>query len=83
MLGQNGYDVLSATKIAEAVEVARASSKLSLLFTDVNLGESTGIQVAAAVREFHPDVPVLLMSGNAQTMLERGSAPRAPVDFLQ
>jgi len=83
VLERNGFEVLQALDLEQAIDAARATPSLTLLFTDFNLPETTGDQVAAEIRKIHPDLPVLLMSGNAQQMLPEGKMPEAPAAFLQ
>ena len=83
VLQRSGFEVLTASDLPKAVDAARSAASLDLLFTDVNLPETTGIEVAAAIRAIHPGLPVLLMSGNAQHLLAKGGMPEAPSSFLQ
>lgn len=66
-LRQNGADVIECES-AEAGELvlARTGTELSLLVTDQNLaGVSNGAELAAFAHEKFPDLPVVLVSGNA------------------
>lgn len=83
VLERKGFEVLSAPGLGQAIDAARTSGDLDLLFTDVNLADTTGIEVARAVRQIHPNLPVLLMSGSAQHTLADQGMPDAPVGFLQ
>jgi CheY-like chemotaxis protein len=59
-----GYEVFSASNLAEAVERARfAPAPLSVLVTDVVLPGGDGLAVSRAVGELVPGIPVIFMSG--------------------
>jgi PAS domain S-box-containing protein len=59
-----GYEVFSASNLAEAVERTRfAPSPLSVLVTDVVLPGGDGLAVSRAVTEAVPGIPVIFMSG--------------------
>ena len=65
-LSENGYKVITATSLAEAVERARSSPKLDLLITDYHLSnKETGKQVIAAVREVRgPAFKAMVITGD-------------------
>ncbi|MDX1983939.1 MAG: response regulator [Bryobacteraceae bacterium] len=65
LLGQSGCEVLEAESGVRALEIARNHpAKVDLLLTDVNLGAMDGLEVARLVREKHPGVRVIYMSGH-------------------
>lgn len=82
-LEQLGYRVLAAPSASEAFElVARATSGIDLL-TDVIMPELNGRELADRLRENHPRMRVLFMSGYpADILSERGVVP-GNVQFLQ
>ena len=47
---------------------------IDVLLTDLALPELNGLELAALVREHHPDVTVLLMSGYSATTVPAGEA---------
>ncbi len=61
-----GYRVLEAQNGPAALRLVQAGTHLDLLVSDIGLpGGMNGRQVADAVRERHPDLPVILISGYA------------------
>lgn len=67
MLRQNGYEVIEATDAASAA-AQLAESGPELIFLDIVLPDGDGFQVLRGLRR-QPgtrDVPVVMMSGNAQ-----------------
>ncbi len=65
-LRELGYNVLPAEDAQTALELARHAAVLHLLVTDVGLPNGlNGRQLAEAVRETMPDLPVLFITGYA------------------
>ena len=83
-LEQLGYQVLATPSAVEAFElVARATSGIDLLLTDVIMPELNGRELANRLRADHPRMRVLFMSGYpADILSERGVVP-GNVQFLQ
>jgi signal transduction histidine kinase len=84
VLRLQGYQVIEAADGAEAVRLASARSQgsLQLLVTDMLMPRMRGSEVAARVRQAHPQIKVLFISGYADLS---GLAPRvdeATVPFL-
>jgi CheY-like chemotaxis protein len=64
MLEEMGFEVTSAASGAEALEVLK-SNAFALLLTDVAMPGMSGVELAHAVRERYPDLPILFASGYA------------------
>jgi CheY-like chemotaxis protein len=61
-----GYRVLEADNGPSALEIVRQGEKIDLVFTDMVMsGGMNGAQLAQAVREIRPEVPILFTSGYA------------------
>jgi PAS domain S-box-containing protein len=58
-----GYTVTVTGDAADAVARVAAGQPVDLLVTDVVMPGMTGPELAAALREHHPDLPVVFMSG--------------------
>jgi CheY-like chemotaxis protein len=58
-----GYGVLDAAGVQEALRVVAKKPRISLVFTDVVLGDSNGRVLADKVRQIYPGVPVLFTTG--------------------
>ena len=75
-LRESTYCVLEAEDGAAALTLLRSGVHIDLLVTDVGLpGGMNGRQVADAVREHRPGLPVLFITGYAGAALERQLAP--------
>jgi two-component system cell cycle sensor histidine kinase/response regulator CckA len=70
------YQVLLADDGWEAVQVARKhEGKIDLLFTDVVMPGLGGAELAVAVREIHPEIKELFMSGYARSQVTEEGVP--------
>jgi CheY-like chemotaxis protein len=58
-----GYGVIDAANVQEALRAVAKKPQISLLFTDVVLGESNGRVLADEVRWIYPNLPVLFTTG--------------------
>ena len=76
MLDRLGYRVLAADNPEQAIALAEAyADKIQLMITDVVMPEMNGREMAARLREIHPEIKVLFMSGyTVDVIAHRGSA---------
>ncbi|MFL6334231.1 MAG: response regulator transcription factor [Pyrinomonadaceae bacterium] len=64
ILGRAGYDVSTAAGPTEALEVARREH-FDLFILDTTFKEGSGLDLCRALRESHPDTPVVFYSAAA------------------
>lgn len=66
ILEQHGYEVIIASDGDEAIAAFRENAdSLSLVLLDMTMPRKNGYEVAAAMRESHRDIPIVLCSGYA------------------
>jgi len=59
-----GFKAAAATSPCQALEWVRAEpGRFALLVVDLKMAEMNGLDLAAAIRQVRPDLPVILMSG--------------------
>jgi CheY-like chemotaxis protein len=82
-LRELGYNVFEAPDGVTALRMLNTITRLDLLVTDVGLPNGmNGRQVAEAVRQHRPDVPVLFITGYSGTTLGQGTeVVRKPFDL--
>jgi signal transduction histidine kinase/ActR/RegA family two-component response regulator len=74
VLERNGFEVVHAASGGEALEICQdPDASIDLLLSDVVMPGMSGRELAEAVKEIVPDVPVLLVSGHHEDeILRRG-----------
>ncbi len=83
MLRKLGYRVLSAADGETCLKmVASDGRRIDLLLTDVVLPRMNGKQIAARLRETHPGLEVLYMSGYATDVIVHHGAVDEGVNFV-
>jgi PAS domain S-box-containing protein len=75
MLGDLGYQVVEAGSAEEALRVIESGAHLDVVVTDHLMPGMTGTDLARAVRDRRPELPVLIVSGYAEV---DGVAPDLP-----
>jgi PAS domain S-box-containing protein len=68
MLEDIGYAVVEAASGRQALEILRSDARVDLVVTDQVMPGMTGLELAAAVQQHQPDLPVLLATGYAERM---------------
>lgn len=80
MLHDLGYDVLHAGTAEAALGGLANGRRLDLMFSDIMMpGDMNGLDLAREVRRRRPDLPVLLTSGYAESVLSEAANERIPV----
>jgi CheY-like chemotaxis protein len=74
ILDRNGYVVLSAATAAEARTFVATNPEIELLLTDVVMPDLHGPALAAEIQRERPGLPVIYMSGYAESILAARSA---------
>ncbi len=84
ILRQGGFQVFQALDADKAVEIARDSKKpIHLLLSDVIMPKMKGTEVFNKVREYHPEIKVLYMSGYTENVIARQGILKEGIHFLQ
>lgn len=76
MLEDLGHTGVAASSGREALNVLANTNAIDLVITDQVMPHMTGIQLAKAIRNERPDLPVLLTTGYAE--IERGTIINLP-----
>ncbi len=77
LLGEAGYEVLTAPSAVEALKIA-AVSDLDLVLTDMKMPKMSGIELLDEMRRLYPDLPVIIMTAygtveKAVTAMKKGA----------
>jgi PAS domain S-box-containing protein len=84
ILEQSGYNVLAASRGAEAIRLCRQRTEpIHLLLTDVVMPETSGKEVADRVTEVLPGLRVLFMSGYTDEAIVHHGVLDTDIEFIQ
>jgi CheY-like chemotaxis protein len=64
-----GFEVLEASGGAEACRIVDDPDNVALIVTDLNMPDFDGIAVANWARLYHPNIPVLFVSGRPDLLM--------------
>ena len=81
ILARRGIDVVSVGDAVSAVERLR-EEPFDLLLTDFQMPEMDGFALLAHVREHHPDLPAIMMTGLASVQHAVQAMTNGAVDYL-
>ncbi len=82
LLHREGYHVTVVNSAADALIRLDGPETYRLLLTDHGMPGMNGLQLLAAVRQRHPDLPVLLLTGWGDTLLQTNDVPHPPDAIL-
>lgn len=69
-----GYETTTAASGPEALSLVESASPFDLLLTDVRMPDMTGDELARRIRQRHPEIKVLYLTGFCdQLFKEKGS----------
>ena len=76
LLGETGYEVLTAPSAMEAIKIAGASD-LDLVLTDMKMPRMSGIELLDELHRLYQDLPVIIMTAfgtveKAVTAMKKG-----------
>jgi len=90
LLANAGYQVLTASSGKEGLEIFR-NNPIELVIADHFLSDKNGSEIAAEMKEFKPDVPILIVSAAAEPppglefadgFLSKGEGPEALLEAI-
>ena len=61
LLGEAGYEVLTASSAVEALKIS-AAADLDLVLTDMKMPKMSGIELLDKLQQLQPDLPVIIMT---------------------
>jgi CheY-like chemotaxis protein len=64
LLGLSSYDAVAVNSVEEALQLARRES-FDLFILDKRFPDGTGFALCQAIRQLHPDTPVIFYSGDS------------------
>jgi signal transduction histidine kinase/PAS domain-containing protein len=84
LLTRRGYRVLGFTSPTKALEQLRTSAEApTLLVSDYNMAEMSGLDVARQATQIHPKLPIVMVSGFIDERVERAGKALGVREFVQ
>ncbi|MBU1567616.1 MAG: response regulator, partial [Proteobacteria bacterium] len=84
MLLRLGYTVLAASTPSQAVHLAAEHQRpIDILLTDIIMPEMNGLQLAEKIRELHPTIERLFMSGYTDDVIADHGVHGETLNFIQ
>lgn len=84
LLKRMGYTVFEADGITEAIQICTEySNPIHLMLTDIVLPGMNGIELYYNLRETHPEMKVLFMSGYSKESIPPHDIPIEEAEFIQ
>ena len=84
MLTNEGYKVLSAKDAATALEIANEfHNHIDLVLTDIVMPEMSGSEMTLRIKESHPEMNLLYMSGYPNNFLSHHGVLNSEIGLLQ
>jgi PAS domain S-box-containing protein len=83
LLQKCGYRVTGATNPAKALELFKADpARFDLVITDMTMPHMTGNQLALALQEIRPDLPIIITTGYSEKMSPEKAKKMGIQDFV-
>jgi two-component system, NtrC family, response regulator len=82
LLSDEGYDVLTASSAAEALQVIQANS-VDTVLSDIKMPGMTGIELLDKINSIDPDLPVVLMTAYAEVDQAVSAMKKGALDHIQ
>lgn len=68
ILEDEGFQIKQASQGVEALEILKSDQQIDLLITDVLMPEMDGIELAGLVKNEHPNLKIMLISGGGKQL---------------
>lgn len=75
------HDVTPAESGEIALDILK-QNQFDLIFTDINMGGISGVEMTEKIRQFNKDVPIIILTGNSDRTLIKKSLEYGVNDYL-
>ena len=80
-LEDEGYDILTSPSRNEALTIAN-NEELDMVITDLKLKDGSGLDLLGYLQEFHPQVPVIIMTAYGSIESTKVALRSGAYDYL-
>jgi len=82
LLEEEGYKVLTAASGKEAIDIIH-KTPIDTVLTDIRMPTMTGVELLERLRDFDPDLPVILMTAYAEVDQAVAAMKKGALDHIQ
>jgi len=82
VIEDEGYSVLTASNGAKALEIVQAD-RVNLILLDIALPDIDGVEVLRKIKEVEPDIPVIMITGEATVRRAVDSMKLGAADLIE
>jgi two-component system NtrC family response regulator len=82
LLEEEGYKVLTAASGGEAIEIIH-KTPVDTVLTDIRMPAMSGVELLERLRDFDPDLPVILMTAYAEVDQAVAAMKKGALDHIQ
>jgi DNA-binding NtrC family response regulator len=82
VLREEGYELVLATSGEEGIRMLRDGTAIDLIITDLQLGNTTGLEILETAKRVLPDVPVVLITGYGTVKSAVEAMRKGAYDYL-
>jgi len=83
MLTASGHTVVAVTRSTTALAISESGEQFDLALLDVVMPDLSGDKLAAQLRQRHPDLPILFVTGHDDALFQARPQLWARESFLQ
>lgn len=82
VLREEGYELVLAASGEEGIRMLRDGTAIDLIITDLQLGNTTGLEILETAKRVLPDVPVVLITGYGTVKSAVEAMRKGAYDYL-
>jgi len=82
ILAGDGYRVATAANGADALAKLAELAETSLVISDMNMPEMSGLELIEAIRDTGSDVPIIILTGNSEISVAIAALNKGASDYL-
>ncbi|HZH90364.1 MAG TPA: sigma-54 dependent transcriptional regulator [Pyrinomonadaceae bacterium] len=83
ILGEQGYEVQTAASMSEAARLLRGGRAFDLVFTDLRLPDTNGLEVLNGIKADNPDTEVILMTAHGSLDIAISAIKRGAYYYVE